>query len=123
MITVEKSKFEQLVQAAIEGLSKNTKEKMDNVAVIVEKSPSKKQMEAAGADGGILFGLYQGVPKPKREKYSGVLPDKIFIFQDSIEKVANGEKQIKNKVQETIRHEFAHHFGYDEEGVEELQNE
>ena len=118
---MDKDKFKKIVQEATEEMPKKFKEKLDNVALVVEDKPSDDQLKKAGVpESGLLFGLYHGVPQTKRQHYSGRLPDKITIFQDSIEKVAKQPEAVKKKVKQTVAHEFAHHFGFDEKGVRDL---
>jgi predicted Zn-dependent protease with MMP-like domain len=69
----------------------------------------------------LLFGLYEGIPKTKRWEYGQVLPDKITIFKNPIEKYAQSEKEIANIIRDTIWHEIAHHFGMDEKEVKEAE--
>jgi len=49
------------------------------------------------------------------------LPDKITIFQKSIEAEADDEKDIKEIVKNTVWHEIAHHFGMDEAQVRQAE--
>lgn len=117
--------FEKLVAEAITQLPANIRANMDNVAVVIEDSPSGRQRLKAGlrADD-LLFGLYEGIPKTSRGAgYTGVLPDKITIFKDSIEIVAKTPEDIKAQVMETVWHEIAHHFGINEERVRKLSRE
>lgn len=111
--------FEKLVAQALESLPTEFKQKLDNVQVVVETWPS-----ADIAKGQLLLGLYQGIPKPKRSiNYTMVLPDKITIFQGTIELIARGDAQmIKNLVTDTVKHEIAHHFGISDERLREIQN-
>lgn len=118
---MEKSNFKKLVQEAMDEMPERFQKKLDNVALVVEDKPTQDQKKRAGvSEGGLLFGLYHGVPQTKRQHYSGKLPDKITIFQDSIEKVAKGQEEIKKRVKKTVAHEFAHHFGFDEAEVRGL---
>ena len=72
--------------------------------------------------GSFLFGLYEGVPQTKRWGYGQVLPDKITIFKNPIEKLAQYEKEIKVIVNNTVWHEIAHHFGMDEKRVRQAES-
>jgi len=65
--------------------------------------------------------LYEGIPKTKRWNYADVLPDKITIFKNQIEKAAQSEEEIRRIVKETVWHEIAHHFGMDEKEVREAE--
>lgn len=109
--------FELLVDKAVDELPSYFKEKLDNVALVVETWPSREQ-----ARGRLLLGLYQGIPKPKRGlNYTMVLPDKITIFQGPIVLISRGdEKIIKNLIVDTVRHEIAHHFGITDERIGEI---
>ncbi len=67
-----------------------------------------------------LLGLYEGVPLTERSEYSMVLPDKITLFQGSIEAICSTGDEIVEQVRETVVHEVAHHFGIDDDRLEEL---
>jgi predicted Zn-dependent protease with MMP-like domain len=53
-------------------------------------------------------------------EYSGMLPDAIYIFQEDIELVSRSEKELVRQVRTTVLHEIGHHFGMDEEDLDEL---
>ncbi len=106
-------RFEKLVREAVDDLPLTIKKKMDNVAICVEKEPSLKiERKKGGArKNSFLLGLYQGVPKNEWGRgFGGNLPDKITIFQNSIERFAKTEERIKKTVKRTVYHEIAHHF-------------
>lgn len=115
--------FEDLVRLAILDLPKKIRAKMDNVGIVIEESPSISQIEKGGAaKGGLLLGLYEGVPRTKRGiGYTLVLPDKITIFKKSIEQIATTPEAIRIAITNTVRHEIAHHFGFDETGARRLE--
>jgi len=120
-ITIEK--FEELVNEGIKAIPKGFLEKLDNVDIIVEETPTPEQLRKLKIrKGSFLFGLYEGVPQTKRWGYGQVLPDKITIFKNSIEKLAQSEKEIKEIVKNTVWHEIAHHFGMDEKRVRQAES-
>lgn len=115
---MDREKFEELVRQGIEAIPQRFLKKLDNVDIVIEDEPTEEQMrELKLGKGAKLFGLYQGVPQTKRGHYSWVLPDKITIFKKPIEEVTLSEKEIREKVKETVWHEIAHHFGLNEERV------
>jgi len=117
-----REKFEKLVQEGIKAIPKRFLEKLDNVDIVIEEEPTSYQLKKLRAKKNlILFGLYEGVPKTKRWHYSQVLPDKITIFKGPIERYAKSESQIRELVKNTVWHEIAHHFGFSERGVRELE--
>jgi len=119
---MDSESFERLVFLALENLPEEIQRWMDNVAVVVQFNPTVDQLRRAGVrQGNILLGLYEGVPKTARTSYYGlVLPDKITIFQESIERVCHTESQIAGQVQHTVIHELAHHFGISDDRLRNL---
>ncbi len=120
---MEKQEFEKLVKQGIAEIPAHIQKKMENVDIVVEDWPSPVQLQQAGMPKNtLLFGLYQGVPKTKRGGYyANVLPDKITLFQKVIEKNAKTPEQIKEQVKRTVWHEIAHHFGFNEKEVRDLE--
>jgi len=120
---MKKVEFEKFVKESILELPEKIRQKMDNLALCVEKRPTAEQLRKTGIRyGGFLLGLYEGVPQTKWGRGFGMmLPDKITIFQDSIEKFARTPEKIKKLVRNTVWHEIAHHFGFNEKQVRELE--
>jgi predicted Zn-dependent protease with MMP-like domain len=109
---VTRKHFEQLVADALDGLPPDLGKAMENVAVIVEDR----------SNGRSLFGLYEGIPLTKRgpESYSGVMPDRITLYQEEICAVCSTESEVIAQVRKTVIHEVAHHFGISDPRLEEL---
>ena len=119
---MDRERFSELVAEAIESLPPQFLEKMDNVEVVIEGWPSREALLRAGLPPGqTLFGLYEGIPLTKRtSNYGMVLPDKITIYQGPIEACFRTPEEIRRQVQKTVIHEIAHHFGIDDERLDEL---
>lgn len=125
--------FEKLVEEGFERLPQWVREKIKNVAVLVEHEPSEEDRKKEGLDEDeTLLGLYKGIPLAARGEYYGVgmtMPDTITLYQLPIEDAATEEmsrsnldnkafrEAVKKVVAETIWHEFAHHFGMNESEV------
>ena len=108
------------MERALEGLPSELSALLDNVAIIVEDWPDYSTPLAAEHSGDVLYGLYEGVPLTERSAgYHGVLPDKITIFQGPLERDFAPE-DLEEQVRVTVVHEIAHHFGFDEDRIEEL---
>jgi len=117
-----REKFEKLVDEGIKAIPERFLKKLDNVDIVIEDEPTPYQLRKLRTWlGSLIFGLYEGVPQTKRGHYGQVLPDKITIFQKSIEKIAHSEEEIKEIVKNTVWHEIAHHFGLDEKGIREAE--
>jgi predicted Zn-dependent protease with MMP-like domain len=51
-----------------------------------------------------------------------VPPDKITIFQQTIEAECGGdEMEIKEEIQRVVRHEIAHHFGIGDARLDQIE--
>ncbi len=119
---MEIEKFEQLVNEGIKDIPQKFLDKLNNVGIVVEDNPTLEQLKKLKIRKNyVLFGLYEGIPKTKRWGYADVLPDKITIFKNPIEKSAQSEEEIKRIVKETVWHEIAHHFGMNEKEVREAE--
>ena len=135
-MTIER--FEELVNEGIKAIPKEFLAKLDNVAIVIENEPSSEQLKKLKiGKNSFLFGLYQGIPKIKRWGYGQVLPDKITIFKNPIEKMAHSrerqrsvkmnevhrlENEIREIVKNTVWHEIAHHFGLDEKEIRKVES-
>lgn len=113
--------FEDLVVAGIEQLPEQFQKLLSNVAIVIANEPNEWQRkEQALREDETLFGLYEGIPVTERgSEYGGVLPDKITIFKNPILETYSDPNDIKECVANTVWHECAHHFGFDEPWVEE----
>jgi predicted Zn-dependent protease with MMP-like domain len=120
-VHLTESEFEQLVVDVLDSLPEELLNVLDNVDVVIEPRPTPEQLRRMGISRGSLFGLYEGIPLTMRDGgYSIVAPDKITIFQRVIEQECTNEAEIADQVRTTVIHEVAHHFGIDEDKLEEL---
>jgi len=116
----ENQDFYALVERALEQLPPELMTLLDNVAIVVEDWPDYSTPLVSGESNGVLYGLYEGVPLTERAAgYHGFLPDKITIFRGPLERDFRRE-ELEEQVRITVVHEIAHHFGFDEDRLEEL---
>lgn len=120
---MDQKEFEKLVRTALKELPREFGDKLENVEVVIE---DEADVDAArrlglGAKGRIL-GLYQGVPLKDRTHYYGmVMPDKITLFKDSIERSCKEDgKDIGEEVRHVLLHEIAHHFGISDKRLRDI---
>ena len=115
--------FEELVIEGIKAIPQEQLKKLNNVDIVIEDNPTQEQLKKLKIRNNYsLLGLYEGIPKTKRWGYGQVLPDKITIFKNSIEKIARSKEEIKEIVKNTVWHEIAHHFGMDKESVKKSES-
>jgi predicted Zn-dependent protease with MMP-like domain len=104
--------FEDHVARALASLPADLREAMSNVEIVVEDE---------NPDDSDLFGLYFGIPLTERGDYAGVLPDKIAIYRLPLEdEFGDDPAVLEEEIRVTVLHEVAHHFGIDEDRLEEL---
>lgn len=117
---MELAQFEQYVQEGFARLPDWVQGKIKNVALLVEDEPSleTREQEKLTPDE-TLLGLYQGVPLTGKSISDSMnLPDTITLYQKPIEKAAEEDGvDVREVIAETIWHEYAHHFGMDEDQV------
>ncbi len=96
--------------------------RIENVAIVIERRPSARDLERAGLPPGqTLLGLYHGVPLPARgTNYNLVPPDKISIYQEPIESICSSNEEVREQVRITVLHELAHYFGISDDRLHEI---
>jgi len=111
VIDVPLERFEELVADALDGIPEALGRRMSNVVVLVRDRP-----RVPG-----LLGLYEGVPLTRREDYGGLaMPDRITIYRLPILERSRDEDEVVEQVRITVVHEVAHHFGIDDDRLDEL---
>jgi predicted Zn-dependent protease with MMP-like domain len=110
---VDAPTFEEIIQAAIDSLPAELRDRISNVEVVVEDEPPPGQP---------LLGLYHGVPLTRRGiGYNGALPDKISIYRGPLERLyGHDARLLESQVRHVVLHEFAHHFGISDERLVEI---
>jgi predicted Zn-dependent protease with MMP-like domain len=108
--------FEDIAEEAFHNLPEKFKDAIDNVEIVVEDVPTGEDRRHQER-GGMLLGLYTGVPLPKRGTWYGstpILPDRIILYRKNIEAICSGEKEIRHQIFVTLYHEIGHYFGMTE---------
>jgi predicted Zn-dependent protease with MMP-like domain len=120
---VERERFQELVVEALESLPEQFRERLENIAVVIEDWPNPAQLAGLGIrrrrD---LLGLYEGIPLTERSVWHPIeLPNKITIFQKPIEMRCRSDNEIMARIQDTVRHEIAHYFGISDRRLREIR--
>lgn len=98
--------FKALVRSAIDDLPLEFHGALEHVAVVVSDSGRRQH----------LYGLYQGGTVAH-----DYFHDRIVIFRDTLLRdFGHDVDLLKAQVTRTVRHELAHHLGWDEKGVRGL---
>ena len=100
--------FEELVREALDGLPDLLRNVVENhnVAVVISDGGRRR-----GA-----YGLYHGDGATRDD-----VPDRIVIYRDTLRRdFGHDPELLREQVTITVRHELAHHIGFDELGVRGL---
>jgi predicted Zn-dependent protease with MMP-like domain len=99
--------FEELVREAMDDLPDLLRVALErNVAVVISDKGASHR----------AYGLYQG-DGAHRDNY----PDRIIIFRDTLRRdFGHDADLLRHQILITVRHELAHHIGFDELGVRDL---
>jgi len=98
--------FKLLVRRAIDDLPLEFHRALEHVAVVVSDGGARRR----------AYGLYQG--DTVAQDY---FHDRIVIFRDTLVRdFGHDPELLKAQVTRTLRHELAHHLGWDEKGVRGL---
>jgi predicted Zn-dependent protease with MMP-like domain len=99
--------FEELVRDALDDLPDLLRAALDrNVAVVISDGGRRRR----------AYGLYHGDGATRDE-----VPDRIVIFRDTLRRdFGHDPELLRQQVTITVRHELAHHIGFDELGVRDL---
>ncbi|HTO13010.1 MAG TPA: metallopeptidase family protein [Candidatus Binatia bacterium] len=116
--------FEALVEKSLRKLPRAFKDKVANIAVVVEDWADDATLAEMGIEPpDTLYGLYQGVDITQRDStYGNVLPDVITIYQGPIEEDAADEAEMAEIVRETVMHELGHYFGLDDDTMHRIED-
>ena len=119
---MKREHFIRLVEEVLDSLPMEFRERIHNLAVMVEDRPRMRK-KARGRGGKIgphkprslLMGVFQGVPATQKSVFDLCPePDRIVLYQKNIEEVCRNKAEIRHEVRQTVLHELGHYFGMDE---------
>lgn len=118
-----REEFRELVEEAIDTIPAKFAREVRNLAIVIEDEPSQDLLvEMEMEPGDSLLGLYQGTPLNERGwGYGNQLPDRITLFQQTIEDDCDDDDEIVVAIGETLIHELGHYFGMSEEQIMEIE--
>ena len=117
------TEFEALVERALSSLPRQFKDKIRNVAVVVEDWADDETLDELGIEPpDTIYGLYRGTDITRRDSsYGNVLPDTIHIYQGPIEEDCVDAEEMAELIKDTVIHEIGHYFGLDDDTMEGIE--
>jgi len=118
---MEREQFTKVMQDALDSLPEEFRERILNVAVLVEDYPPRQSLKPSRRPKKLLLGLFHGVPMTQKSVFSlPTGPDYVVLYQKNIEAVCSSEAEIREQIRLTLIHEFGHYFGMDEEQLKDV---
>jgi len=100
------SEFDELVVEAIDELPDEFRKLLEDTPVVISDLGREHR----------AYGLYMGGTVAR-----DIYPDRIVIYRDTLERDFGHDRDLlRAQVQRVVRHELAHHLGWDEPGVRGL---
>jgi len=128
MSPYERKHFDRLLDEVVERLPAEVMELMDAVPLVVEDYPSEslcKEMDIQDRDE--LCGLFRGIAFTEPEdEHARQHSNQVLLFREGVLAAAMDEDgqisddELRRQMRITILHEYGHHFGLDEEELDEL---
>lgn len=143
MTSAERERFDRLLEDVLEELPAPILRLIDELPLIVEDRPSDKLVKQLIAEGTLsaeheaaeLCGLHTGVGLTERSiedpggwgiESGSPAQEHILIFREGIVALAGGfeglnaDDEVYEEIRITVLHEIGHHFGLDEDDLDEL---
>ncbi|MBY0312295.1 MAG: metallopeptidase family protein [Phycisphaerales bacterium] len=144
MTDSERERFDALLEDCLAALPPKIRELIDEVPIVVLDRPPPEMIKELQADGTLepgedpdeLCGLHSGVAITDRSiedpggwgllNEHGAGPEQIHLFRVGIIDLAGGwddpnaDDAVYEEIRITVLHEIGHHFGLDEDDLEQL---
>lgn len=116
-----REEFMKVVEEALDSLPKEFRNRIKNVAVLVEDLPPHPLPQEPGQPQRLLLGMFHGVPTTKKSVFDiSTGPDYVVLYQKNIEAVCSTEDEVRHQIRQTVIHELGHYFGMSEEQLEDV---
>lgn len=112
-----------MAEAELASIPREVRALLVNITIETKEEPGEEADDLDdGDDATDLLGLYCG---PERADFlsgsaSGQLPTKVYLYQWNLEDSVESLEQLQNEIRLTLRHELAHHFGFDDDELESV---
>ncbi len=123
----DRDRFDRQLERVLAELPPQIHRLLDDVPLHVEDYPPDACDESDLECQDDVCGEHWGIPLDERSiEDSGTLPERIVIYREGVLSQAAGEdgririEELRRQIRITVLHEIGHHFGIDEDRLEEL---
>ena len=122
MIEVTRETFRRMAEQAWLEVPEELRARVENLHIVIEDEPAAEDyVRNEVPEDEDLFGLFEGLAMTDSiQEVSGMLPNTIRIFQMPHEEACDTLEELQAEVTRTMHHEVAHHFGIDDDRLEEI---
>ena len=114
------AEFHALAEAELASIPKPLRDLLVNVAIETRTAPGLEAEEMDAPQD--ILGLYTGATRAEMlsNDAHGSLPAKVYLYQKNLEDTSADLAELQKELRLTLRHELAHHFGFDDEDLERV---
>lgn len=125
MIRISDAEFDRAVEQALKSIPREFQRYLANVIIEVCPRPTRAMMIDAGMEdvpADEILGMYVGraLEDQLLDGPELPLPDRVLIFRDNLCALCDSPEELQEEIRVTVLHEIGHHFGMDEDQLEEL---
>ncbi len=126
---MHRDRFVQVVEEVLDTLPQPFRDRIQNVAVLVEDVPAEQRSPQhiktppprSVRPRRLLLGQFVGVPRTRKSVFDlRAGPDYVILYQKNIEAVCSGEEEIREQIKLTVMHELGHYFGMSEDQLRDV---
>ncbi|MFO0973040.1 MAG: metallopeptidase family protein [Phycisphaerae bacterium] len=116
------AEFDAAVREAVATIPAKFRRLLEGVAIEVEPLPTRSLCaELEVDDPAELLGAYLGTPLTERSVEDGpAAPDRVVLFKRNLQSMCESRTELIEEIRITVLHEIGHHFGLDEDELEEF---
>jgi predicted Zn-dependent protease with MMP-like domain len=124
-----REEFVSVVERTLDTLPDVFRDRIENVAVLVEDYPPGQEPRRAPRPRALererprrlLMGQFIGTPTTQKSVFAiPTGPDHIVLYQKNIEAVCRTEAEVRREIRQTVMHELGHYFGLDEDALADV---
>ncbi len=124
---MRREEFVRTVEQVLDELPEQFRERIGNLAVLVEDVPPEQEQPRTDPrprslePSRLVLGVFRGTPATVKSVFDlSYGPDIIVLYQQNIEAVCRSEAEIREQIRLTVIHELGHYFGMSEDQLRDV---
>lgn len=118
---MKREDFVKVAEDTLDSLPAEFRNRIKNVAILVEDFPPNQSPHRPGQPRKLLLGMFHGVPATQKSVFDiSMGPSHVVLYQKNIEAVCCNEAEVRHQIRQTLLHELGHYFGMTEEQLRDV---